>query len=427
LAIVCLSLAGARMGKKGTCAGLISRSEKNKMARKVKNAILKAKDRLGLKSTRTSLPEGCKQGTFRRPYWLPRGWLHGVKEGTSGYTGRGLQVYISPEGRRFYHKKDVEKFVGKVLTAEDGSPPTLEEILVNVMGKVPRIHVSASAEGKLFGLLEDQEQRLLPTAKDIHFCVISARRMSTPEGMKDCLIVQEHFEQAGVKPLWYVDKKSIHGYRALGFNVVQDGGSLVAARNKALKDAAKLGKACCQVSDDIRAWHYYLVPDDVKITTEDEANAKARHLRRVAVSPVSAARFILAKMRATKSKLGGVLPTGNVARGLLAPPIGKRSFILGDFFVSELRSAVRFDPHFTLKEDYDFSCSHIQKYGGVLRLNRMVLTVKHYSNAGGAVSVRNVVEEQRNIQILRKKWPRAIRLHPTRENEVVLQWPTKSQ
>merc|ERR1712187_113569 len=99
-------------------------------------------------------------------------------------------------------------------------------------------------------------------------------------------------------------------------------------------------------------------------------------------------------------------------------------FILGDFFVSDVNSAVRFDPTLTLKEDYDFTCAHISRYGAVLRCNRMVLDVAHYTNAGGAVSIRNASEEQKNIKILRKKWPKAIRLHPIRENEVVLQWPS---
>merc|ERR1719458_2268955 len=86
---------------------------------------------------------------------------------------------------------------------------------------------------------------------------------------------------------------------------------------------------------------------------------------------------------------------------------------------------VRFDPALTLKEDYDFTCAHISRYGSVLRCNRMLLDVAHYTNAGGAVSIRNAVEEQRNIKILRKKWPKAIRTHPTRKNEVILQWRSK--
>ncbi len=119
-----------------------------------------------------------------------------------------------------------------------------------------------------------------------------------------------------------------------------------------------------------------------------------------------------------------MLPTANIARGLAQPSVTHHQFILGDFFVSD-KSDVRFDPHLTLKEDYDFTCSHIKRHGAVLRCNRMVLDVQHYSNAGGAVSIRNAAEEQKNIKVLMRKWPKAIRKHPMRENEVMLVWPKK--
>ena len=44
---------------------------------------------------------------------------------------------------------------------------------------------------------------------------------------------------------------------------------------------------------------------------------------------------------------------------------------------------------------------------------------KHYTNAGGAVAVRNDEREQYNIKILRRKWPGVFRAHPFRgPNEV---------
>merc|ERR1719321_18655 len=81
-------------------------------------------------------------------------------------------------------------------------------------------------------------------------------------------------------------------------------------------------------------------------------------------------------------------------------------FVLGDFFVAD-KSPCRFDESMTLKEDYDFTCSHISKHGSVLRCNRMVLTVKHYANQGGAVDNRDSAgkKERENIAILQRKWP----------------------
>jgi len=240
-------------------------------------------------------------------------------------------------------------------------------------------------------------------------------------------VVQESFKAAGIEPRWYVDAKSLDSYRRLGFNAVPDGGSLVGARNKCLDDAKKLGKACCQASDDISRWTYYTALEHVMTKNQDEQNFLARKRGgKVRISPVAAARFLLARLRASPegAKLAGVLPTPNISQGLAAPAVSNKTFILGDFFVTEANSTVRFDTNMTLKEDYDFTCSHIQTYGAVLRCNRMVLAVQHYTNTGGAVSIRNAAEEQKNIKILMRKWPKAIRKHTTRgENEVMLCWP----
>lgn len=84
----------------------------------------------------------------------------------------------------------------------------------------------------------------------------------------------------------------------------------------------------------------------------------------------------------------------------------------------------RFDEEMTLKEDYDYTAQHIARHGGILRCNRMTVSAKHHA-PGGAESLRDKkgLEEQRNIAILLRKWPKAFRAHPKRKNEVVLQWP----
>lgn len=407
------------MGKKGDCNGLISRAEKRKVAKRVQKALMDKKKILGSKARKVKWPEGCAEGTFCRPYWLPKGWLHGVKIGTCGYSGAGLRVYITPEGKKFYHKVDAEKHVGRKLTIADGEPATVEEVLPNVLQRIPSL--CCNSDERLFAQLDPTERSQLPSAREFHFCIISARRTATAQGMRDCLTVQAHFDAAGIKPRWYVDPPSLERYRRMGLDAVKDGGGLVAARNKALDDAAKSKKVCCQVSDDIRRWHYSTAPQ-IHSKSLDIANAVGRRAKKFQVSPVAAARFLIAKMRAHSSqpKLGGVLPTTNIAMALHLPMSSHTNFILGDFFVSEPQSRVRFDPKMTLKEDYDFTCAHLAKYRTVLRCNRLWLSVKHRTNAGGAVTVRNSEEEQRNIKILRRKWPKRIRLHHTKQDEVVI-------
>jgi hypothetical protein len=80
---------------------------------------------------------------------------------------------------------------------------------------------------------------------------------------------------------------------------------------------------------------------------------------------------------------------------------------------------IRFDEQLTLKEDYDFTLQHIQKYG-TIRYQKYLFTFQHYSNKGGAVDIRNDKEEQKNIMILKSKWGDKIRLNPKRKNEILI-------
>merc|ERR1719330_276645 len=126
---------------------------------------------------------------------------------------------------------------------------------------------------------------------------------------------------------------------------------------------------------------------------------------------------------ASRPRLGGVLPHHNPGQALKCDPCGMKSFILGDFFVTD-RSPCRFDTRMTLKEDYDLTCAHLKAHGSVLRYNHLMVFAKHETNAGGACSVRDAQgeRERENIQILQEKYPGAFKLNPKRPNQVVLLW-----
>merc|ERR1719221_1668051 len=108
---------------------------------------------------------------------------------------------------------------------------------------------------------------------------------------------------------------------------------------------------------------------------------------------------------------------GSCARTFSGHAFSRHHFILGDFFVVD-GGSITFDEQMRLKEDYDFTCSHIKGYGSVMRCNRMTLNVKHYNNGGGACTMR----EKRNIAILQNKWLGVFRLNPKRKNEVIMRW-----
>lgn len=204
------------------------------------------------------------------------------------------------------------------------------------------------------------------------------------------------------------------------------GGKLTVARNMALKDASRMNKVCVQCSDDISAWEYRHGKRATD-SSDDAKNKACKEAARLILSPVAAARFILAKMRSApgekKPQLGGVYMLGSCSRTFAGAEFVRQHFCIGDFFVVD-NSKVRFDERMTLKEDYDFSCSHIKAHGSVMRCQRMTLSVKHYSNAGGAVDQRDKkgLKEQYNIGILNEKWPGCFRPNPKRKNEVIMKW-----
>jgi len=373
---------------------------------------------------------------FSRSTWLPDDWGQGVKttNPTAHSTGGGggtYTVFMSPEGKTFYHKWAAEDFTfgdgkrfsakGKTFELKDGFRGQLRAAWLQ--GK--QMQAGNDEDKSFFKLLSVKERRSLPGKDELHFGIVSARRTRTPEGVKDIAVVQAAFNRAGITPTWYVDADSVKEYQALGLKAVV-GGKLTPSRNKALLDARRMGKACVQVSDDISMWEYR---HGKKATerTDDAVNEAYAKSQRYLVSPVAAARFILAKMRsaegARKPQLGGVYMLSSCSRTFAGNEVSRQHFILGDFFVVD-KSKVVFDGSMTLKEDYDFSCSHIKAHGSVLRCNRMTVHAKHYSNAGGACVNRDKkgIEEQKNIDILNRKWPNAFIPNWKRKNEVLMRW-----
>jgi len=381
---------------------------------------------------------------FTRHAWLPDEWGQGVKitnrtAHSRGKSGGTYTVIVSPDGKIFYHRKDAEAYDGKAFSLKRGFNGQVRraklqaaEAVQLARSQIKEISSSTSDIGtdsdeSLFKLLTPAEPKCIAKPSQFHFCIVSARRATKVEGIRDIFMVQSQLLDAGVTPTWYVDAESLKDYRALGLKAVV-GGKLTPSRNKALKDANRMGKACVQLSDDISAWEYRHGKRATS-KTDDACNAAHAAAKRYVVSPVAAAQFICAKMRGCteekKPKLGGVYMLGSCARVFAGEEFTYQNFILGDFFVVDKGSNTRFDENMSLKEDYDFSCAHIRDHGAILRCNRMTLNVKHYSNHGGACTNRDKKgeQEQRNIAILKSKWPRAFFKHPKRKNEVVMRWP----
>jgi len=304
------------------------------------------------------------------------------------------------------------------LTALDG--------MNGIMRQVEK-QVSAAADKTFLNeCLTAAERKHIAPKEKFHFGVVSARRATDDQGIFNIMIVEAQFKLFGVKPTWYVDEASLKDYKALGLIAVV-GGKLTPARNMALKVANSKGQVCVQVSDDISKWQYFnVVKQDFRGEKDfTKANAALAGTKPHVISPLAAAQFVLAKMRSlpSKPKLGGVFPTNNATMTLGTEEFSPQHFILGDFFVAD-GSPCRFDDTMTLKEDYDFTCSHIHKHGSVLRCNRLFVQARHSTNAGGAVATRDGAgaKERENIAILQKKWPGVFKLNAKRANEVLMNW-----
>ena len=185
------------------------------------------------------------------------------------------------------------------------------------------------------------------------------------------------------------------------------GGKLTPSRNLALIRAFKDGKPCIQISDDPKKFKQVLFMEDGSKQVRD-------------ISFVEAAKLMLDRLKDSPFKLAGIAPTANPYFSNRS--ISTRHFVIGDF-ICVMPSEIRFDQAMTLKEDYDFTLQHIRNHGGVIRNDDILCEFEHYKNAGGAVSIRNTAEEQKNISHLKQKWGRVIADNAKRPNEILLKIP----
>lgn len=225
--------------------------------------------------------------------------------------------------------------------------------------------------------------------------VISYKRAETISGLDPFIIEHGYF---------VVHEEESEDYRRNGANkiIVQPPTGLVGARNCALDHAQENDAACVQIDDDLVKVNRNACDGKVgeKVPFEEGFDALTEFCEK------------------SKAMLCGVPPTPNAF--FAKKRVHDNGFIIGSLMIAK-PCGIRFDPGLRLKEDYDYTLQHIQKYGLVQRLQTYLYTFKHYSNAGGAVAVRNDETEQASILYLLKKWSGAVKVHPRRKNEVMIQ------
>lgn len=196
---------------------------------------------------------------------------------------------------------------------------------------------------------------------------------------------------------WYV--RATDAYPVAADRIVAPDG-VSRARNAALDDAFDRGLPCVQLSDDLSRV--------ARLGPDGEAHRLAFR---------AAVRHTYDAMEFSPAKLGGAAPTSNPF--FARDRVNTAAFIVGDFIVVK-PSDQRFDEELRLKEDYDFTLAHLAAHGAVARLDWLLMSFAHRTNAGGAVDDRTADVEQQAIGRLRQKWGDAIRDNPRRPNEILL-------
>lgn len=233
---------------------------------------------------------------------------------------------------------------------------------------------------------------------DVHVAIISSGRPGNVPAMTELC--------KPYVPTWYVGDGDAGDYRYAGAARVLEVGWLCESRNAALDAAALLGQPCLQLSDDLRALSV--------------AHGPARHQVERITLP-DAVQLLQDALATTGAHLAGAAPTANpyFAKARIHPS----AFIVGDLMLVAADCPLRFNEAMRLKEDYDYTCRHLHRYGKVARVDWLLATFTHRTNRGGAVAFRTPEAEQRAIAQLRDAWPGVFKDNPKRPNEVLMRWP----
>lgn len=107
-------------------------------------------------------------------------------------------------------------------------------------------------------------------------------------------------------------------------------------------------------------------------------------------------------------KLWGLAPIPDKSVAREGTPFNTLSFVGSPFHAHLKGSGIRYDEELSLKEDYDITLQHIQKWSGVLRVNWLCYSVKQgvsgSGQTGGCATYRNNDNEIRQFKLLQKKW-----------------------
>lgn len=204
----------------------------------------------------------------------------------------------------------------------------------------------------------------------------------------------------------YVDGSEYEEYKAENPNGTivrcQDGvqGNLCRVRNYILKQEFEAGADAVVIIDDDMKGIYLWVADEENKTMRQEI------LETEMLMP------FFEKYSEVCKELGFYFWGMNCNQDALSyrqySPLSFSAYIGGPFQAFLKGNECWYDEKLPLKEDYDMTLQQCNKYRGCLRLNFATYNVKQSEQAGGCASIRSLMREKEQFEILQKKWGKDI-------------------
>ncbi len=209
--------------------------------------------------------------------------------------------------------------------------------------------------------------------------------------------------------IWVVPHAERHDYATAGAHTVLPVAlpapghyQLPTQRQAALTHALTHKAACIQTDDDLRRFKRVAPTDRPKhFTAHPAAWAEVRDA-------------LLDALDGT-AHLAGLTPTDNTLFSQRSSPYWG---LVRACITAADSPAPAWDTTLPLKEDYDYTCAHIETYGRVNRVLNYIATYAAYSNRGGAVALRTPDNEAHAARQLLARWPQYLRPHRSRAHEV---------
>lgn len=228
------------------------------------------------------------------------------------------------------------------------------------------------------------------------YCISSGRPGNVPD-------MQARFAPDPIT--WVVPRAERWDYTAAGAHTVLPVDAplpgcfqLTTQRQAALAHATADDTVCIQTDDDCKG--FKAIPAD---------GSKPRP------APWPEVRDALLAGLDGRAHLAGLPPTGNA--GFATGRHRDYGFVLASIHAADT-AAPGWDTTLPLKEDYDYTCSHLAAHGAIARLDMYVANYDHYSNRGGAVALRTPEQETGTAELLLARWPQYLRPHSRRPGEL---------